>query len=346
MRYFYFTYAVFIIAGILASGTRGALVGITAGMVIVTIPNLHKIKRKHLFMFAFAFIIMSLFAIKILPSQISSHFSSTKDNDSKFRLYYWNMALREWVHAPIFGIGPENFYIAYTKYAPKFPIPKSEWADKPHNALIELLLTEGIIGFFSFLTIVWTYASQIHNKIKHDPATLFLLGGLIAHIAQTSFIYDTISASIMFILLLSIAKDDKMETLSNKQNCKTAIPFIIASSVLSIVILFTIQIPTSRALIALRTSEKNFTSNPDIAAKNFNFAIKINNFYPGVLTESFYQNTLSSLKQTPQKQLTHQLLVSGINAYNLALQKEPLRKQWEPELKLLYNLNEKISESK
>jgi tetratricopeptide (TPR) repeat protein len=153
------------------------------------------------------------FILLLVLIVVGGVFAKTKvkfsDNDSKARLAQWQMALKGFKDQPVLGTGPENYYVVSNKYFnPEIYKYDASWFDKPHNALLESLITTGILGLLSYLSIIvsafWMLWRSFRQGILRLPEFTILLGGLVAYEVQNFFVFDTISASLMFFVFLGV----------------------------------------------------------------------------------------------------------------------------------------------
>jgi O-antigen ligase len=64
------------------------------------------------------------------------------------RLYFWQVAVDEFQSAPFTGVGPGNYTVRFTDFAPPFSFSKG--VQTTHNAYLNVLAELGIGGFLTF----------------------------------------------------------------------------------------------------------------------------------------------------------------------------------------------------
>jgi tetratricopeptide (TPR) repeat protein len=106
------------------------------------------------------------------------------------RLYVWTGAINAWKDNPIFGTGVETFAYAYYKYKPAGQNLTSEWNylyNKAHNEYLNYLATTGIVGFGTYLGMVfvflWLFVKYYLSTIKKN---VFDANHLVLNIALIS----------------------------------------------------------------------------------------------------------------------------------------------------------------
>ncbi|MEK7080433.1 MAG: O-antigen ligase family protein, partial [Patescibacteria group bacterium] len=107
------------------------------------------------------------------------------------RLSVWKIGFQMIKDKPLFGWGPENFYIGFDKYYdPAIPGIKSLWWDRPHNAFLDIAASSGIISlilyFLFWLILLWQLqrfksrqGSNINTYMAHGLQAMFI-GYLVA----------------------------------------------------------------------------------------------------------------------------------------------------------------------
>jgi O-antigen ligase/Flp pilus assembly protein TadD len=201
--------------GIYQSATRGAFVGLVIGVFVAGVVYLFKAPTKRLKLYGFygiagLVIIVGLlfsFSGKLPTSSFLYRITHLKDNNSSARLIQWKIALEGFKDRPVLGVGPENYYvIANQYYNPEMNKYDASWFDKPHNYLLEILVTTGVIGFAAYLAALAFFAWSLYKAFKAGLISWLescvLLAGMLAYQIQNIFVFDTISASIAFFVYL------------------------------------------------------------------------------------------------------------------------------------------------
>jgi O-antigen ligase/tetratricopeptide (TPR) repeat protein len=226
-KYMYWALAVLQLVVIYLSGTRGAVVGLIAGIFLVGVlyltlnPN-KKIKaRGSLVLAAVMCICVLLFAFndKLPHGTILRRIFSLNDSS---RLAQWEIALSGYKDRPLFGTGSENYYIISNTYFN----PEMYWFfDKPHNYILEILVTNGIFGLASYLTIIffsfWGLVRAYKTGVLSHLELCFLLCGMVAYQIQNLFVFDSVSASLMFYIFVGFCgflwSESQIENLEYKK---------------------------------------------------------------------------------------------------------------------------------
>ena len=197
------------------SGTRGALVGLLSGIVISSLLYIflhpsNNVRRNGLIVVVVGGIIFGslFFKPEVLPegSAIRRIFQ-LKDSNTSARVIQWQSALRGVKDFPILGVGLENYYIVSNKYynSELYKYDRS-WFDKPHNYLLEVLSTTGVIGLGFYLAILVGVILGLYKAFKGNFLSLkevcVLFAGFTAYQIQNLFVFDTVPTSVSFYVFL------------------------------------------------------------------------------------------------------------------------------------------------
>ncbi len=209
--------------GVLFSGTRSAMLGLAAGLVVVTLCYGFKFfKEKRLFteirlLGTIIFTVIFIF----LTWQLICNFLNTEDflmtnitraysADSGARVIVWQAAIEAWLEKPLFGWGPNNFEYAFNAYyQPEIFLYGEEgiFPDGAWNVWLESLVERGIFGLISlFFLIGITFWSLFSGyKKEHIPLFVLVIGTafLFAYFIHLSFIFELGSMALLFFIFLA-----------------------------------------------------------------------------------------------------------------------------------------------
>ncbi|MCL5004642.1 MAG: O-antigen ligase family protein, partial [Patescibacteria group bacterium] len=224
---------------IFLTATRGAIVGLVAGILFLLIYFAIK-KSSNFEMFKFLNIRNLSIILLGLIVTFSAIFWITRQNQvwqkipglnrlaqtaamdksdpsTQFRLITWKLSWNAFKEKPLFGWGPENYIVAYEKYYnPEYAVYGETWLDRAHNKVIDVVVMQGIFGLLVYLGIFGVIFYSLF-KLK-EPAAPFLMAGLIGYFVQNLFVFDqVISYSTFFAVLgfLIYLKPLNFETLKN-----------------------------------------------------------------------------------------------------------------------------------
>ena len=206
------------------SGTRGAVVGLTAGLLAFAVGyaawgQIRQLRTASLVLIA-AVLGLTLVFVSVRGT---AWFHAIADNNVMLRrlantgigddslrgrIDSAQVGLRGFAARPILGWGPENFTIAYDRYVTAEIIAGAATSfDQAHNKLIEELTTKGFLGFSSYvamwLYMLWVVARRVRQQSAQDQVfTLFVGAVLAGYFVQNLFLFDTPGTVGQFYLLL------------------------------------------------------------------------------------------------------------------------------------------------
>ena len=212
------------------SGSRGALLGLFAGIGFVVIAYMF-LRRARIARFT-SFGSMSLLAGALMLSVAFLFRSDTALFDDSFlnslanrqtpraidsaresvlnRTLVLKMAFSGFADRPVLGWGPENFVAVFGRYAPsESDYGKIDVHGYAHSKFAEELVTKGLIGLLIYLSI-WALMFLIVVRTarsvdsRGQAPVLFIGGALMGSFLQNQFLFDTATGSLQHILLLAL----------------------------------------------------------------------------------------------------------------------------------------------
>jgi len=229
---------------LLLSQTRGALMGLGAGVVaalvylVIVIPS----KRAKT---ALAIAAVALVCVGVLGVVFRQHIDlmpfcnkpgqsgnrildvSLKVETYQTRLALWRGSFSAFLDRPLLGWGPENVSAALEQYFS--PIMAQSWYDRAHNIFFDYLVMGGALGFLSFIGIYVTLAvvffkhrfrgadvSQSAPRVAVSRPTkqsdgsryvsdALVVGIIIAYLVQGLVLFDVLSIYINSFIVLAFA---------------------------------------------------------------------------------------------------------------------------------------------
>ncbi len=177
--------------GVIASGSRQAMIGLVVAWVLVTIRDgrfrqsmWHN--RKSLAMVA----ILSLVAAAVYSSVTNEIANNGKINSFTVRTASYGQALQIWHSSSVFGVGERYWYTGH------FP-----GSFQPPNAEIGILVTGGVVGLLGFLTLVLGSLRMLY-RIPNVLGS-FAFAVVVAHVIEGQFdiFWVTATGSVPWIAL-------------------------------------------------------------------------------------------------------------------------------------------------
>lgn len=205
-----------IIIAPIADHARGALGGIFIGAVVSLFVYLAASVKKSVRIVGISLLGLMLaggvfVGVSILnpDSRIHTGFVEAATNS---RFIFWKAAVEGIKERPGLGWGAENFNVVFSKYFdPEILEPGSTfeiWTDKPHNAILEILISGGFVGGILYLLFalsllglpIYLYRKNILGKI---PMAMFA-GLFVAYFLQDLVLFDTIPSLMMLFALFGL----------------------------------------------------------------------------------------------------------------------------------------------
>ncbi|MFH1890254.1 MAG: O-antigen ligase family protein [Candidatus Kuenenbacteria bacterium] len=222
-RIFYFVGFILNFWVIFLTQTRGAVIGLLAGLVSLAILTIFRNKKKNIKKISaiglVLLILLSFLAIIFKNLSIIQNNAtlrrvtniSLQSYTVQTRLAAWSASLKAFKDKPIFGWGIENYGYAYSKYfPPEIYVDNGSriWFDKAHNVFFEYLVTEGILGvlaYFGLLGLVLYYLFK-SKRLSILTSNLFI-SLIIGYTAANMFVFDTMTTYILFAAILGFTNN-------------------------------------------------------------------------------------------------------------------------------------------
>ncbi|HDH31718.1 MAG TPA: hypothetical protein ENH26_03020, partial [Candidatus Wolfebacteria bacterium] len=175
-KYFSLLIIILAVAMIFITGTRGAILGLGAGIfsllvyfafkkqsISINLKSLSiSLRKLSLFLLLLMILFGSIFwftrsndvwqKIPGLNRLAQTAVFDLNDSSTQMRLMNWEISWEAFKEKPLFGWGLENFLLAYQKnYDPNMALYGETWLDRAHNKIIDLAVMQGIFGLLTYL---------------------------------------------------------------------------------------------------------------------------------------------------------------------------------------------------
>lgn len=377
IKYFYIApNIIFHLIIIVLTGSRGYFIATGIGLLVFTFGLINiKINKKSIKypILAVIVIIFTLLSVnfflptenktytKYLPGAISRYADMSIYTESFLTRYnLWKFGLKGWYEHNLWvGAGPENYYYLldnsmdaeFIKYG-----TGETYADKAHNAFIDIGATSGIIGLLCFLAIIISgFSILIKNyKLKKisNYTLISFLSLFIAYVISAVNIFDQIYTYIPLILILSfltaIYTEEKEIKITNKISNILSVIFILIS--LISLFYFTAK-PFANFLKFARADSKGTPETINLALSQDSFQVKP--FFLERFTRRFlnlhpeYQKqTIDNLINENKKEIMYSRRISGYHsiAYLYIIKAGLIPEQAEDSLKQAEEYTKKMIE--
>lgn len=213
------------------TGTRGALLGLFAGMMFIAVLfaffEKHNRKLKYAGFLILLLVVLSvggLFAFRdssyVKNSQLLSRFSALIsaptdltqyfETEGKGRVGIWKLAIKGVGERPLLGWGQESFNYVFNKHYTPDLYGQEQWFDRAHNVFLDWLVTGGILGLISYLSMFFFGVFSLWRKKRQDETHHFtfadktILTALLgAYFIHNIFVFDSITSYILFFTVLA-----------------------------------------------------------------------------------------------------------------------------------------------
>lgn len=203
-----------LILGMLISVSRGALLGLAAGLLMMGVIWCSNTEhRRKLFarkkVLASIVILCIVLSAAVLQMSRFQRLTFFQDQNIQSRLLLWSIAWKGFLKHPWLGVGPENFsYAVNESFSPRLYAYQAAWSDKPHNTLLEVGVTGGFVGLLCYIGLfglgLWTVHRAYRARSIGFLEAAALGGGFVAYAVQNVFSFDTPAALVTFCLLLAL----------------------------------------------------------------------------------------------------------------------------------------------
>lgn len=201
------------VAAVILSGTRGAFLGLIAGLAVFACLWLvfsAKEKKQKLFgagalALTAIFILLILFNGKTIFPQgsVFDRLANWRDVTAQNRLLLWQASWGIWQTNPVLGVGPENFETAFDRqFSPELGQYNSFY-DRAHNFIFDYGVTTGWLGLAAYLAVLGAAFRLLFKNLSRDFwFSVCFLSLLAGYLIQNAFIFDAfVSYLILFFAL-------------------------------------------------------------------------------------------------------------------------------------------------
>lgn len=202
--------------------TRGALVALAAGILLLGLMLIFRSSNKKIKIYSASIIALVVLAgaglylmrntslVRNISTLNRLASISYNDTTTQSRLLTWRAAWTGWLQRPILGWGYENFNIVFDRNFPA-PIYRNQgsqvWFDRAHNIVFDVGVTSGFVGLASYLALYGVAGWALWKKRyagKENIAVVSVFGMLlVVYFLQDFFVFDTPSTYLMFYTVLA-----------------------------------------------------------------------------------------------------------------------------------------------
>jgi O-antigen ligase len=169
------------VAGVVLSFARGAVIGLTAGLIFI----IFKSKKKIITLITVVIMILVASSASLYFFENSQYFEELKTitkasaETESDRIFYWTKAFLIFKDNPIFGAGPRNYGFILPEYVTRDESLERGfytgfWYGRvPHSLYLQLISEQGIFGALSMIVLLmvfWKRTSSTPRKQTNMPS--------------------------------------------------------------------------------------------------------------------------------------------------------------------------------
>lgn len=256
-KMFYLFSCLLFIGVILISGSRASYLGLLAGGIFFALFYPKKILTVKVALVVG--LILVSFIVFYLNTQ--TKFPQFLENNRIFKILQqrlsidlflsdprfsaWKITSKAIQEKPVLGWGPENFAVGFDKYYdPSLPFISKDWGgwwDRPHNFLLDITATTGILSLLVYLFLLTFIFWKMQKVKKIDQENNFIAlsiqSALIGYLVSNFFFFDTFATYLLMFAIFGYSMhlinkcEQKTEVIENttdkKVRFKTAILWIL-----------------------------------------------------------------------------------------------------------------------
>lgn len=327
-KYLYGLAIAFNLVIIFFTATRGAAIALTAAVPLFLIlyllfdkPSTEKDTkiRKWAAWLLVAMVVLPIgvFALRgtspIQNNPVLSRLTSISlgEKTIRSRFMIWGIGLQAFKERPVLGWGQDNFIYAFSKYFDPALYDQEPWFDRPHNIIFEWLVSGGVFGLLSYLSLFGVLFFYVYKlairKLLGIKEALVIIVAAVAYLIQNFFVFDNFNTYVLFFALLaylnalySSAFYPHEDGGDNKRNELGSHIALIAGSLALVAVIYFVNIrgiAQARGIISALQATAS-TQNPvQLTYDTFNKTLSYNAFGTGETLEQLSRVTSLLLNQ-------------------------------------------------
>lgn len=250
LRWLYGISALLLTIALYHTGTRGAIIGILAGLGVAGLTLLirghaHPRARRVAGAFVIAAVIVVGIFIAFRDSSFVQNQSTLKrianisltDTTTQSRLTLWSsIGWEGFKERPLLGWGQDNFIVVFGKYYDPIMYKQEPWFDRAHNVFVDWAIAGGLFGLLAYLALFGAAFVMIVRSSMTMPEKALFVGMFVAYAVHNMFVFDHLISYVYFAMMLAYLHGYKSPELT--QTGKDAHPFVAGGVVAIAVILF------------------------------------------------------------------------------------------------------------
>lgn len=267
------------IVGLYYTGTRGAFLGLAAGIGITALIMLIRAKE-HPRMRRIAAAIVGLVLVGMgafFMLRTTAFFQenptlarianiSLTDTTVESRLTLWtSIGWNAFLERPLLGWGQDNFIVAFGKYYDPIMYKQEPWFDRAHNVFVDWAMAGGALGLIAYLALFVTTLVMLWRSSLSLPKKSILTGLLGAYAVNNLFVFDNLVSYIYFVTVLAYihvrGSYDANETPPQNQSASVSKPILVGGIIVAVVLVWFMALrPMGRAHALLNAIRVDYST--------------------------------------------------------------------------------------
>jgi O-antigen ligase len=208
-KFYYGVNSFVVIWAVAAMSSRGAIVGVVAGLAAVgTLILLFRLSRRALwFLAAAAMTLAVLFGLFYVSSRPAGLASTVQLSDSNItsRVVVWDQSLWIMRQHPLVAGGLGNFQLMFQEFRPRLQFGYDILFDDAHNIFLQIGATGGFPLLLIFLLLLaWPVTLGLRQARRdRDWMPVALLGGIVTFVVAASFTPVTVPSYLLLAVFIA-----------------------------------------------------------------------------------------------------------------------------------------------
>ncbi len=330
---------------LIETGTRGTALGLAAGLLVMSAYiGLFGTQFREFRKYAIGIFIVLVLAVggfivgrdtEIVQSNPNlARIANISFDDLTIRATIWGLGLEGVKERPLLGYGQSNFNFVFNEHYDPALYAQEQWFDRSHNIFVDWLVTGGILGLLSYLSIFAACAWYllIRPLIKKDETFTVLergvlLGILAGYFTHNFVVFDNIVSYIFFAAVLGLIHSRVSRPIQKIEKVKVDESIIIQIAVPAVVVLLgaTIYFFHAPGMLAAGDIIDGFRSAEPIERLNaFKRAIDRDSFAQQEITEQLSQQVLTVMRtQSISQEIKAQYITYAEEQFERLLREKP-----------------------
>lgn len=236
-------------AAIVLSGTRGAIVALAAGALVIAIWTRPRLTPRHAILAAALCASAAAFLLSPAGARLRARWHWARDDvRGGARLLLWRDSLRMARERPLTGFGPETFGLEFPRFqsvalSQAYP---DFYHESPHDIFLDALVSQGIPG----LLLLAAFVALPCFAGRMQVGAPYLLAALVAGIVSGFFVCFTLTGALYFYVTVALLIGQAIPEIPRQSSRSRAAALVPVCVSVAIFLYLAIQSAASDLLLA------------------------------------------------------------------------------------------------